>query len=173
MSERANSVRTMTAAHAETPVPPVLRPILRAVAADRPDAGLSTDELGSHIVVLASRLAAATCRWLLLVAEFDARAGHEQMGLASTARWLSHCCGIAHRTAVDHVRVARALAGFSALAAAMSAGRLSYSHVRAIARVARADEQHLDADLIEVGRTPLLSRQTLRSGNVYKSHRPR
>jgi len=45
---------------------------------------------------------------------------------------------VAHRTAVDHVRVARALAGFPELAAAaMGAGRLSYSQVRAISRLAR------------------------------------
>ena len=60
-----------------------------------------------------------------------------RFGLASTARWLTHCCGLSHRAAVDHVRVARALVAFPELAAAMAAGRLSYSHVRAIARVAR------------------------------------
>ena len=41
-------------------------------------------ELGSQIVALAGRVAAATCRWLLLVAEFDARDGADRYGLAST-----------------------------------------------------------------------------------------
>src|SRR5882757_7663515 len=48
------------------------------------------DDLGSQIVGLAGRLAAAMCRWLLLVAEFDARDGAAKFGLASTSRWLSY-----------------------------------------------------------------------------------
>src|SRR5882757_896572 len=108
------------------------------------------DELGSRIVGMAGRLSAATCRWLLLVAEFDARDGAAKFGLASTARWLSYACGLSRRTAIDHVRVARSLAAFPALTESMSAGRLSYSHVRAISRVARPGEEQLVADLIVV-----------------------
>ena len=76
--------------------------------------------------------------------------GVRAFGLASTARWLTHCCGLSHRTAVDHVRVARALAAHPRLAQAMAAGRLSYSHVRAIARVAKVGEERTVDDLIEV-----------------------
>jgi hypothetical protein len=92
----------------------------------------SIDELGEQIVAAAGRLAAATCRWLLLIAEFDARDGYAPYGLASTAQWLSWACGIAHRTAVEHVRVARGLTTHPRLAAEMAAGRISYSHARAI-----------------------------------------
>ena len=123
--------------------------VLGAVDSARPDESLSVDELGSRIVGLAGRLAAATCRWLLLVAQFDAREGCAVFGLASTARWLGHYCGVAHRTAVEHVRVARALAGFPELAAAMAAGRLSYSQVRAISRLARDGGHRLVEDLID------------------------
>lgn len=103
----------------------------------------------------AGRLAAATCRWLLLIAEFDRREGCARFGIWSTARWLSHHCGIAHRTALEQVRVARALAAFPELAAEMSAGRLSYSQVRAISRVLREGGHHegehqLAGDLIEI-----------------------
>src|SRR5581483_10579458 len=111
---------------------------------------LSIDALGEQIVSLAGRVAAATCRWLLLVAEFDRREGYARFGLWSTARWLSHQCGIAHRTAVEHVRVARVLAGFPRLVEEMSAGRLSYSQVRAISRVPREGETTVVEDLIEV-----------------------
>ena len=122
---------------------------LRVVDFARPAEALTVDELGSQIVALAGRLAAATCRWLLLVAQFDAREGCAEFGLASTARWLGHYCGLAHRTAVEHVRVARALAGFPELAAAMGAGRLSYSQVRAISRLVHDGEHQLIEDLIE------------------------
>lgn len=107
------------------PVPD--RPVLTVV----PEADADIEQLGSQIVGLAGRLAAATCRWLLLVAAFDARAGYRHYVLHSTARWLAHYCGVSRRTAIEHVRVARALATHPPLAAAMSAGRLSYSHVRA------------------------------------------
>jgi hypothetical protein len=49
--------------------------VLGVVDSGRPDESLSVDELGSRIVGLAGRLAAATCRWLLLVAQFDPERG--------------------------------------------------------------------------------------------------
>src|SRR5882757_9280973 len=108
------------------------------------------DDLGSRIVGMAGRLSAAMCRWLLLIAEFDACDGAAKFGLPSTSGWLSYACGLSRRTAIDHVRVARALAAFPALVESMSAGRISYSHARAISRVARAGEERLVGDLIMV-----------------------
>src|SRR5665213_647537 len=110
---------------------------------------LSVGELGARIVDGSGRLTAATCRWLLLVADCGARQGYLSFGLASTAQWLSHACGIAHRTAVDHVRVARSLRQFPRLADEMGAGRLSFSQVRAISRIAGPGEDGLVEDLIE------------------------
>jgi hypothetical protein len=108
------------------------------------------DELGADIVAMAGRLAAATCRWLLLVADFDARDGYARWNLGSTARWLAFACGLSQRTATDHVRVARALAAHPPLSAEMAAGRLSYSHVRAISRIVSADDATLVGDLVAV-----------------------
>jgi len=113
---------------------------------------LSVDELGARIVDMSGRLAAASCRWLLLVAAFDARQGYLSFGLASTAQWLTHARGIAHRTAVEHVRVARSLRHYSRLADEMGAGRLSFSQVRAISRIAGPGEDGLVEDLIEAAR---------------------
>src|SRR3954449_7823516 len=106
------------------------------------------DDLGERIIGLAGRLSAATCRWLLLVAEFDAADGAAAWGFPTTARWLMHYCGLARRTAFEHVRVAHALAGNEPLAAAMASGRLSYSQVRAISRVADIATPALIASLI-------------------------
>jgi hypothetical protein len=127
---------------------PLLSPVSESIA----DASLSTDELGSRIVALSGRLAAATCRFLLLVAEFDARDGFCRFGMASTAAWLQYACGTAHRTAVEHVRVARSLAAHPALASEMRAGRLSYSQVRAISRVADLGDDTMLTDLINLAR---------------------
>jgi hypothetical protein len=81
---------------------------------------------------------------LLLIAAFDAREGAYRFGLPSTARWLGYYCGLSQRTAIEHVRVARALAAHPPLADAMSNGWLSFSQVRAISRVAE-----LGARLVE------------------------
>jgi hypothetical protein len=61
------------------------------------------DELGAQIIGLAGRLASAKCRWLLLLARFDEREGCATYGLATTARWVAHYCGISLRTAVEYV----------------------------------------------------------------------
>ena len=110
------------------------------------------DELAARIVAGAGQISAHLCRWLLLIAEFDSADGAPIFGLVSTAQWLSHACGIASRTAAEHVRVARALREFPALADEMSAGRLSYSQVRAISRVPRPGEFQLVEHLVEVAR---------------------
>lgn len=126
------------------------RPLLAVVPDYVADAELSVDELGSRIVGLAGRLAAATSRWLLLIAAFDAREGFARYGLSSTYRWLSHYCGLSRRTAIEHVRVARALAAHPPLAEAMQAGRLSFSQARAISRLADLAAPQLIADLVTV-----------------------
>jgi hypothetical protein len=122
----------------------------RPLLSDLPSHDIDIDELGSRIIGMAGRLAAATCRWLLLVAAFDARRGFDKFLLPSTAHWLSHYCGLSRRTARDHVRVARVLAAHSVLAGAMNAGRISYSHVRAISRAADLGGEQLVADLVMV-----------------------
>jgi hypothetical protein len=126
--------------------------LIESDATDRSRRAVPLDELGKRIVDIAGRLAAATSRWLLLVAEFDEREGYVSFGLASSAQWLTHTCGIAHRTAVEHVRVGRSLRQYPRLVEEMGAGRLSYSHVRAISRVVEADEHALVDDLIEAAR---------------------
>jgi len=73
-------------------------------------------------------------------------------GLASSAQWLTHACGIAPRTAAEQVRVARSLSRHPRLADEMAAGRLSYSQVRAISRIAEPGEDGLVDDLIEAAR---------------------
>lgn len=113
---------------------------------------LTLDELGKRIVDVSGRLAAATSRWLALVAEFDTREGYLSFGLASSAQWLTHACGIAHRTAVEHVRVGRSMLQYPRLADEMGGGRLSYSQVRAISRIVEPGEHALVDDLIEAAR---------------------
>src|SRR3954465_15132741 len=97
------------------------------------------DELAAAITAGAVRLAAATASWLRLVAEFDARGGWHGVGILSCAHWLSWQCGMGPGAAREHVRVARALRSLPLIDAAFAAGRLSYSKVRALTRIAAPD----------------------------------
>jgi hypothetical protein len=95
-----------------------------------------TERLEAQITELAGHLAAAECRWLELVAEFDRRKGYEAWGCISCAYWLSWHCGLDLHSARDKVRVARALEDLPLIREKFGAGSLSYSKVRAITRVA-------------------------------------
>lgn len=118
-------------------------------AEDRGSSGRTLAELELEICELAAHLAAATCRWLLLVAEFDARGGWADWGVTSCAHWLSHRCGIGLHAAREHVRVGRTLGGMPLVRAEFASGTLSYSKVRALTRVA---SEETEADLVELAR---------------------
>jgi hypothetical protein len=84
---------------------------------------------------LAGHIAAAECRFLQLLAEFDDRNGWAGDGIRSCAHWLSWRAGMSLRTAVERLRVAHALQNLPRISGAFLAGRLSYSKVRAITRI--------------------------------------
>ncbi len=52
-----------------------------------------------ELVTLAGQLAAGTCRWLLLLAEFDRREGWAGWGIRSCGHWLSIRLAISPSTA--------------------------------------------------------------------------
>jgi hypothetical protein len=93
-------------------------------------------DLEAELCGWAGRIAAATCRMLQVLAAFDRRAGWSGLGMASCAHWLAWRCGMSVRTAQEHVAVARALEELPSVRSAFAEGRLSYSKVRAVARVA-------------------------------------
>ncbi|MFC7405674.1 HNH endonuclease signature motif containing protein [Georgenia alba] len=108
----------------------------------------SLDEVESELSSLAAGIAAATCTFLLVLAEFDARGGWARArGMVSTAQWLSWRCGMSASTAREHVRIARALPALPMVTEAFAAGRLSYSKVRAISRVATTETEE---DLLQI-----------------------
>ena len=94
------------------------------------------ERLEAEITELAGHLAAGECRWLQLIAEYDRRAGYEQWGCHSAVQWLGWHCSLDARAAREKLRVAHALADLPLIIEEFAAGRLSYSKVRAITRVA-------------------------------------
>jgi hypothetical protein len=99
------------------------------------------EHLEARICELAGHLTAATCRFLLLVADFDARGGWASWEMSSCAAWLAWKCQIAPGTAREHVRVARALGQFPVIRAEFAAARLSYAKVRELTRIATPETE--------------------------------
>ncbi len=100
------------------------------------------ERLGEDIAELAARIQAATHELLVMIRAFDERQGWS--GFKSCAHWLNWRTGLALGAAREKVRVARALGDLPLLSDAMRRGRISYSKVRALTRVATpANERRL------------------------------
>src|SRR4051812_49680926 len=87
-------------------------------------AGRPLEWLEAEICTLAGHLAAATCRFLLLIAEFDRRGGWKAWECRSSAYWLSWKCGFSLPTAPQHRRVRRALEELPVTTAAVAPRQL-------------------------------------------------
>lgn len=77
----------------------------------------------------------------------DHRYGWAGPGITTCAYWLSWRCGLGTVAAREHVRVARALRVLPRVRAEFAAGRLSYSKVRAITRIATPELEERLVDL--------------------------
>jgi hypothetical protein len=107
------------------------------------------EALGEEICTLAAHISAATQRLLELLAEFDRRGGWKAGGHRSCAHWLHFRTGIDLGACREKVRVARALEGLPETRASMGRGELSFSKVRALTRVAKAETE---TELVPIAR---------------------
>ena len=99
------------------------------------------EELDLGIHNLCTRINVATCELLVLIREFDERAGYYQWGLQNTAEWLAWRCDLSMTTAREKVRVAHALKLLPAVSATFATGELSYSKVKEMTRVANRQNE--------------------------------
>jgi hypothetical protein len=99
------------------------------------------DNLEDQITELAAHIHAATYQLLLLIREYDQTRGWSGPGLKSCAHWLNWKCGIALSAAREKVRVAHALEHLPQISEGLRNGRVSYSKVRAMTRVATPDNE--------------------------------
>jgi len=100
------------------------------------------DKLGAEITELCSYIYAATYQLLLKIREFDENEYWAVGGVCSCAHWLNFKCGIGMNAAREKVRVAHALVDLPLISEAFRKGRVSYSKVRAMTRI--ADETNED-----------------------------
>jgi Domain of unknown function (DUF222)/HNH endonuclease len=122
------------------------------------------ERLEAQICELAGHLAAATCRFLVLLGDFDARRGWASWEMNSCAQWLSWKCQMSAGTAREHVRVARALRELPVIRGEFGAGRLSYAKVRALTRIATPGSE---AGLAEIA-GPMTGNQLERFARAHR-----
>ena len=127
-------------------------------------AGVPLERLEAQICELAGHLAAVTCRFLVLLGDFDARRGWASWEMGSCAQWLSWRCQLSSGTAREHVRVARALRDLPVIRARFAAARLSYAKVRALTRIATAATE---AGLAEIA-GPMTGNQLERFARAHR-----
>src|SRR5882672_6435581 len=108
---------------------------------------IDCEELGDEITRLAARLNAATHRLLTCIRSFDEGEGWHRQGAQSCAHWLTWRLGLDPGAAREKVRVARALGALPKIDEALAGGRLSYSKVRAVTRIANAINEQCVLDL--------------------------
>lgn len=101
---------------------------------------LTDDQLADEITTWSGRVAAGEAHLVALLGEFDRREAWGGPGMLSCAHWLSWRTGLGLTAARERVRVARRLPELPAVAAAFAAGRMSWSQVRAMTRVATATD---------------------------------
>jgi hypothetical protein len=103
----------------------------------------SIDELDEAIGRLVRQMNSECYRMLVLVREFDDRFGWRKWSFRSCAEWLAWRSEIGLSAAREKVRTAHALRALPAIATAFAEGRLSYSKVRALTRVADVRQEDL------------------------------
>ncbi len=151
MSTAAASLApTLPAAALPAPAPPATRALAPAEAASITPIGgvsLDLDPLGDEIALLSAHITAATYRLLCLLRVYDEE--ERWQGFRSCAHWLSWRTGISLGPAREKVRVARCLPSLSLIPEAFASGEISYSKVRAMTRIATAENE---AELLDFAR---------------------
>ncbi|MDA0977691.1 MAG: DUF222 domain-containing protein [Proteobacteria bacterium] len=158
----------------------VFAPIHEIVAANR-QRRAECAVLEQQILTLAGQINAMNYRFLELLHQFDEKGGWEVDGVKSFAHWLNWKCSIGTVAAREKVRVARALPGLPLIAGAFRCGEISYSKVRAMTRVATAENESLLLEYARYGTAAHIEQicgryqrcRQLNSGNEHCPEEPR
>ena len=108
-----------------------------------------SEYLEAELVAHAAWEATGMARMLDVLAEFDRRRVWEQWGCASPQQWLGWKCALGYVAASERLRVARALGQLPHIRDGLSSGKLSFSKVRELTRVATPDTDECLAQIAE------------------------
>ena len=103
----------------------------------------SVHEIDAAIGRLVRQMNVECYQMLVLVREFDDRFGWKKWSFKCCAEWLAYRSEISLSAAREKMRTAHALRSRPAISAAFADGRLSYSKVRALTRVAQVRDEDL------------------------------
>ena len=135
-----------------SPLPAAVAPVAPVTAGYNPD----LDPLGDEIALLCAHITAATYRLLCLLRVYDEE--ERWQGFRSCAHWLSWRTGISLGPAREKMRVARCLPSLTLIPEAFASGELSYSKVRALTRIADAENEEKLLDFARHGTTAHVER---------------
>jgi len=99
-------------------------------------AAVPSEYLEAELVAHAAWEATGMARMLDVLAEFDRRRVWDSWGCASPQQWLGWKCALGYTAASERLRVARALTDLPVIRESFSRGKLSYSKVRELTRIA-------------------------------------
>jgi len=126
----------------------------------------SLEHLGDEITELSAHLDAGTYQLLELIGRFDEHEGWKGTGIHSCAHWLNWKCGMNLNAARERVRVARALPDLPRISAAFRDGKISYSKVRGMTRVATPKNEDVLLDIALCGTASHVEQQV----RLYRRH---
>jgi hypothetical protein len=133
----------------------------------------SIDDLETALADSWLSVTQATYRFLVLLREFEMRQGWRAYGCNDCAEWMDFKLKISRKTALEKVRVTKALWFLPKVDAGFKEGTLSYSQVRALTRVATRENE---SDLVDRALTTTACNlekycQRLRKGDAQDSER--
>ena len=115
------------------------------------DRRVRSEELEIEILTLAGQMNAVQYRFIKLLAEFDENGGWRGDGIHSFAHWLNWKIGMGMMMGREKIRVARSLVDLPLIDQAFSQGKVSYSKVRAMTRVATPENEKFLLQIAEYG----------------------
>src|ERR1700759_371349 len=127
MSDLGASVRCMFDSDRPGSVFAAASPPADVAACPAEPARVPLERVEAQICELAGHLAAATCRFLVLLADFDARRGWASWEMGSCAQCLVGKSQMSSAPPGEHFRVARARRDLPVIRARFAAAKLSYA----------------------------------------------
>ena len=104
-------------------------------------AAAESDGSGDEICPLSAQIHAGTAQLCQMVARYDSSGEWAGIGVRSCAHWLTIAAGFDLRVSNELIRVGHSVEQLPAIAKAFAEGRLSFDKVRAVTRVAVAEDE--------------------------------
>jgi hypothetical protein len=130
---------------------------------------LSNSQLEAELIAHAAWESTGTARMLAVLDELDRREAWADWQCRNAQQWLSWKCGLGYTAATERLRVARALRELPTVAERLATGRLSWSKVRELTRVATPVNEERWCDLAEMATAAQVVRLTRATRRISRT----